>query len=648
MAKPSELIFATRPTVVLELPLAKNARILHPEQVILKVDTKSIDFGAFCYAMRSGKQRKQGQAREVVLGSFLKQRPSQVLQLIKALSRLVSDGGKRMATVVGYANCIKLFLDWADAKGLHYCLSGGNATRHAYLAWAEETRECYRRQEFREHMHNTRLHFVCELLQTTTGLDELHRGTRKIKKPWNPNGITEPLAPNDFAHAVALNHALFEGLCDLVLEQRPFPYKLALPATLGWTENHLWVFPIHLWRLAPHQRGAEREKLDYPCWAYDFASGRLATPDEIAHRYAMWRVPSTRRKVAKRLIRNAQARISAANADEQCWVRRRLGLIAHNAFLFLFLCNTGANQSVTREVETDGQIDSATLNQQYRSIKFRANGRPVTLTIPASFMPSLRRFMELRRYLLEGTTFPYLFFSLGRTNAKLPARQIGPEPLKTMYREVLRSIDPQLPNMASRKLRASVADWYQRHHDASITAKVLQNSESTTQKHYDAGSATDHREELSQFLNLVADSAKRQRVIPIKATTDTRPLEEGGRCDSFGHPEALADEVPVRPNCKDSQGCLFCAHRVLVACEDDARKVASAAFVMEQVILGPTHEEVLRPLIAKCDEDLEKIAAFGKCRTMVQRVRKDVFENGNLTPFFADKFQLFLELGVIS
>lgn len=648
MNKPAEPVFSPRPTITLELPLAKSTHILHPEQVILKIGARSHDLGAFCYVRRSHKKRKIGRPRDVVLGSFLKQRTSQILQLIKALSRLVTDGGKRMATVNTHAIYLKSFMDWADANRLHDCLSGGDATRHAYLAWADDTRERYRRQEFGEHTHNLRLDYVRELLETTTGLENLHRGTRKVKKRWNPNGSTEPLAPHDFAHAVALNHALFDGLCDLVLEQRPFPYKLVLPATLGWAENHLWLFPIHLWRLPPHQWGAEREKLHQPCWAYDYAAGRLANPDEISHRYAMGRFPSTRRKVARKLIANALALIIAANADAQYWMRRRLGMIAHNAFLFLFICNTGANESVTREIETTGAVDAATLNQRYRSIKFRAGGKPVSLIIPASFMPSLRRFMELRRYLLDGTAFPYLFFTLGKTNAKLPASQIGSEPLKTLHRDVLGSIDPQLPRMASRTLRASVADWYQRHHDASITAKVLQNSERTAQKHYDAGSATDHHEELSLFLDSVAESAKRQRLIPIKPAADTRPLEEGGRCDSFGHPEALTDHVPVKPNCKDSQGCLFCAHRVLVACEEDARKVASAAFVMEQVILGPQHEEALRPLIAKCDADLEKIAAFRNCLAMVERVRKDVFENGNLTPFFTDKFQLFLEMGVIA
>lgn len=646
MNKPAEPIFTTRPTVTIELPLAKNSRILRPEQVILKIGAKHNDFGAFCYAMRSNR-KQPGQPREVVFNSFLKQRPSQILQLIKALSRLVSDGGRRMATAQSYASCLKLFLDWADANGLHGCLSGGGGTRHAYQLWAEDTRERYRRQEFAENTHNRRIDIIRELLEVTTGLENLHLGIRKIKRRGSPNGVTEPLSQHDFAHAIALNQALFDGLCDLVLERRNFPYKLVLPATLGWAENHLWLFPTQLWRLPPHQWGAEREKRSNACWAYDYAAGRLATPDEISHRYSMWRYPSERHKIAKRLIAQAQARINAANADTRDRLRIMLGMIAHDAFLFLFFCNTGANESVAREIETDGEINAATLNQQYRSIKFRASGKPISVVVPAIFMPSLRRFMELRRYLLGTKAFPHLFFTLGINNAKPPA-QIGSGSLESLYTTLLRTIDPQLPRMASRKLRASVADWYQRHHDASVTAKVLQNSELTVQKRYDAGSATDHRAELSLFLNSVSEAAKQQRVISIKAAADSHSLEEGGCCNSYGHPEALTDHLPIKPNCKESQGCMFCAHRVLVASEEDARKVASAAFVMEQVILGPQHEKALRPLIVKCDEDLEKIAAFRNCRAMVERVRKDVFENGNLTPFFADKYHLFLELGVIA
>ncbi len=644
MNKPAEPIFSTRPTVIFELPLGMNTRILRPEQAILKIDDKYHDLGAFCYAIRSDKHRKRCQPREVVIGSFLKLRPKQVQQLIKALSRLVTDSNRSLSTINSVAGGIKIFLDWADANGFHDCLSGGASTYNAYTGWVKENLECYDRQEFGEKTLHHRNYNVRNLLEATTGIEDLHRGIRTIKIPGNHNG-TDPLAPHDFAHGAALNQALFDGLCDLVLEQRPFPYKMLLPATLGWEENHLWLFPMGKWRCPPHQWGAERKKSSKPYWAYDYAAGRLSTPDEISHHYSIWKYPSERHKIAKKLIGNAQRRINKANNDFRDRIRIMLGMIAHHAFLFLFFCNTGSNDTVVREIETNGEIDAATLNQQFRSIKFRARGKPITITVPATFMTSLRRFMKLRRYLLGDNSFPYLFFTLGVKNAKSP-RQFGSATLESLFNNVLRTIDPRLPRMGSRKIRASVADWYQRHHDSSFTAKVLQNSEQTVLKHYDAGSAIDHRDEMSLFLQSVSESAKRQRVSQ-KKVADTRQLEEGGCCDSFGHPQTLADNAPVKPDCKIGQGCLFCANRVLTASEEDARKVASAAFVMEQVILGPKHEDALRPLILKCDNDLKKIADFSNCSVMVERVRKDVFQNGNLTPFFADKFQLFLELGVI-
>lgn len=638
-------IFATRPTVILELPIQSDIQILHPDQIILKIGKRYYDVGAYCYAIRSAKKIRC-RPLEVEISSFLEHRISKILQLVEFLSSQSADAGKRNATVIVYVNWLKNFLDWADSSGFYECLEGGEATRCAYNQWAEKFSELNRRQEIAAVTYKQGMRCVTELLEASTGLEDLARKGRNQDRR-ELGSITEPLSSHDFAHAVALNQSLFDGICDLVLERHDFPYKLLMPRTLGWEESHLWLFPVTMWRLPPHLWGDEREKLNSPYWPYDYANGRLATPEEVAPRYSA-RLYSRRIKEARNTVALSKARLEIANSDSQHWVRRMLAMVAHDAFLFLFFCNTGANESVAREIETDGQIKAATLNQKFRSIKFRAAAKKITLLMPVTFMPSLRRFMILRRFLLGDKSSPYLFFTLNTKVKQSEPSQIRSGALESLYSRVLRFIDPALPRMASRKLRASVADWYQRHHDASVTAKVLQNSERTVQIHYDAGSVTDHHEELSQFLNCVSEAAKRQRIISISASGDVRPLEEGGGCEDFGHPEALVDNPPVQPDCKYSQGCLFCMHRVLIATEDDTRKIASAAFVMEQLILGPKHEEALRPLISKCDQDLEKIAAFGNFRSMVESIREDVFERGNLTPFFTDKYQLFLELGVIS
>lgn len=650
MNKPKEPLFTTRPTVTLELPLDKHTHILHPEQVILRISDKYHDIGALCYALRSHKTRKPGQPCEVVTSSFLKQRPKQILQLIKAISNSMTDGGKSAQTTANYARCILRFINWADCNCLHDCLAGGDATRHAFRAWAVETKKRYNRQLFGEANHNHLLIHVCKMLEATTGLQDLMQGIRIIKRRTNPNGGTEPLALHDFAHAVALNQCLFDGLCDLVLEQRPFPYKLDLPSSLGWEQNHLWLFPTTMWRLPPHLRdNAIRARMGTNAsWSYDYERGRLATPEEIACRYK-GRTLADRVRIARKSIKSARTGLVEANIDAQNTWRLTLAMHAQRSFMFLFFCNTGGNEQVVRDLETEGKTINATvLNQKFRAIKWRAGSKEVPLVAPATFMPRLRRFMELRQYLLQGRNTPYLFFGWGKRNNKPPA-QISMFAMECQYRNLLLNIDPQLPRMGPQVLRASVEDYYQRLHGSVIASVVTGHTIETGQRNYNRGSANEHLEEMTLFMTSVSESARRQRIIPLKdLTPDYPPLEEGGRCDGFGHPEALADHAPVQPNCKDTQGCLFCTHRVLIAGEEDARKVASAAFVMEQVILGPKHEEALRPLIAKCDQDLKKISAFPHCRPMVEKVRKDVFENCNLTPFFADKFELFLQLGVIA
>ncbi|MCW5595607.1 MAG: hypothetical protein KIT07_01095 [Anaerolineales bacterium] len=649
MKKPLGPIFTTRKTVTLELPLGKHTRILHPEQVILKIANKYHDIGAYCYALRSNRRRKSGQPQEVVISSLLTQRPKQILQLIKALSSLVTDSGKSLATAGTYSCEIKRFINMADENNLQDCLAGGGATRKAFRVWAADTYEKYRSQKFGENEHNARLSCVCKLLEASTGSENLMQDIRTVKRIVNPNGGTEPLALHDFANAVALNQCLFDGLCDLVLENRPFPYKLDVPGSLGWAENHLWLFPTTIWRLPPHLRNdtSRASTGSNASWAYDYERGRLANVDEIEHRYK-GKLRYIRRHTARWIIKNAAARLDVANADAQHYWRRTLGRHAQRAFLFLLICNTGANQQVVRDLETDGNINASVQNQRFRGLKWRAGGKEVTLIAPASFMPRLRRFMELRQYLLNGRKTPHLFFNCGIRNNK-PLARLGNHELDNLYRQLLLEIDPQLPKMGPRVLRASVDDYYLRLHDSVVAAAVMGHTVETEVKKYARGSTVDHCEDMSLFMASVSESARRQRVMPIKdLTLDFPPLEQGGYCDSFGHPKALTDFTPVQPNCNESQGCLFCSHRVLIAGEEDARKVASAAYVMEQMILGPKHDEVLRPLIAKCDEDLEKIAAFSNCRAIVERVRKDVYGNENLTLFWADKYQLFLELGIIA
>jgi len=636
--------FSRRPENIVKFPLENNVIVLRPEDIILQTEDFYFDIGVFCYSRRASKRKRNG-SYYVALDSLIIERKDNIWKIVKAISCLVTARGLRVSSSRDYLYVFKLFMDWSDCNNFHNCLCDVVETQRIYSLWTEYIHENYLQGKISGKTHNRYIEYVRYVLEASGIVDSLKCSIKMIKKKDFKLGVTEPLSENDFSYIVMLSQLVFDGLCDLLLEEKKFPFQLRLPIISEWKDKFLWVFPSTLWRFPPWKWTSKNGgKTRYK--AYDYKNGRLFTENEISDCFSGKSI-EVRLSKAKKCITKARRSVEDANSDRRNKFRLMLGMIAHNAFLLLFFCNTGANESVVRNIETDGKLDISQLNQKFRAMKFRANGKLISVVTSASFFPSLRRFLSLREYLLGNRVYPYLFFT--REFLKdTPPRKISSNPLVSIYL-VLKGVCGQaLPRMGARKIRASVFDWYQRHHDSAITASVMQSSEDVVRKHYDAGSDETHRIELSLFLDAVAASAKRQRVVSTEEAQGAALFDEGGCCVRPGMPKALAEGVPVEPDCKNGSGCLFCSNRLLIACEEDARKVASAAFVMEQVILGPKHEAALRPLIVKCDGDLEKIADFGDCRAMVELVRKDVFERGNLTPFFADKYQFFLELGVIT
>lgn len=631
--------FTGRPFFVLSLPLLATIEVLLVEQVVINIDRFHIDFGAFCFTKRCGKPRKPGRPRGVALGSLMADRRPQIRVAIEVLSSMISDGAMRPRSVDQHARFFKAFMDWADLNEHHACLSGGDATRAAFQGWAHHVQERLRRFEIIPRTAGLMQKLVCQFLESITGSVRLSRGIRLVSGASQSFG-TEPATKHEFTMVVALSQALFDGLSELVLTNKPFPFKLVLPRSLGWEENYLWCFPANQWCLAPHLTDSADLRTSKYFGAYNYQHGRVSTVSEIITRYRR-AVPSS----AKRALSQGQAVLNAANSDFRHKMRLQLAVLAQAAFFFLFLANTGCNLAVSREIETDGKVSPSVENQSYRTIKFRAGGKRISVVIPIAFLPSLRRFMELRKFLLQDTPYSFLFFSMGNSGQRVPSGQIN-ESVLARYFCALRKISPTIPVILSREIRATVEDYYRRTHDGFVSSRILGRSEASTDRSYLAGSPLHHQSEVSDFLVAVAQRAREQKIIKASGQlADAKRLEEGGQCSLPGKPVSLLPGRPAMADCRS--GCIFCANRVLVANEEDARKVASAAFVMEQLIMGPQSEAEFRPQIQKCDEDLEKISSFDGCAPMVQRVRLDVFKNGNLTPYFADKYFMFLEIGIL-
>ena len=113
--------------IVYELPLPREATLLHPEQVMLRFgDQGTVDIGALCYLQRdAAPRRKRGVGRRVDLASFDQQRADRLRTLIGYFSEVFAHSGRRAVTLRGMIQTfIGSFIDWADANGHASVLDG--------------------------------------------------------------------------------------------------------------------------------------------------------------------------------------------------------------------------------------------------------------------------------------------------------------------------------------------------------------------------------------------------------------------------------------------------------------------------------------------------------------------------------------------
>ena len=574
MNKP--LQYKGRQTVIIDLPLQDDVAILHPEKVVVRVGRAAFDIGSFCFASRDFSRigGRKVATRGVVTTSLLPNRPAEILSVIRHLSSLLADKGLRPETVKTVFKYFSAYLHWADGNGYFGCLTDGPDLRRILEAWFRECEEQFKRGAWVGTHAWANQSGIAILLSSITNQPDLQKGLRFLKFR-SSNAGTDPASEGDFALVLAINEALFAGLSDLVLENRPYPYRLSMPKLPGWQQDFLWLFPTHRWHLPPHLQGDERAKLPSPLWAFDFINGRVADFDDIRQHY---RMPC----LVRLSIRQAEEALKKANNDARNVYRKQAAITAHDSFLLLFMAHTGLNEAVIRELRWDSEILPEAKQQGFREIKWRASGKVVSALIRTRFLPLLRRFLELRSYLLKDADCDWLFISVSKSLRK--PDQVIKGVLGKHYARTAR-IYPDIPNISGRKLRATMHEWFHRNVDPVLTARVTGHSQETIEKHYHAGTVGAHREEVTVFLDKVADRAQAlKRILPAGEHIVGATKGPLGECEKHKGPAPLVDDSPITPTCKEAEGCLFCKRHAVKADEEDVRA--------QQILMGhPAMEE---------------------------------------------------------
>ncbi|WP_124592958.1 hypothetical protein [Burkholderia cepacia] len=624
------------------MPLLEGAEVLRPERAILRLPyNRTIDIGALCYLKRESvvdrAVRPQSVGRKVVLASKSTRRLQRVRRLIDIISSEVRCGGRRLETIRDRYSRFIAFMNWADASGWESVLEDDSSARDAFQAYVNYLRDRVARNDMALNSGARQQFTVLPVLAELMGFDDLGRGLNLLRADHNLAGSTSPPDHAAQARVLSLCDALFVGLSALVLNNAPYPHALTVPAYLGIPENRLWIFPTTVWFMLPSTL-AKRSLKGKPSWGYNYAAGRVSTLQELTEVNGCDKYARNKNLTA---IRRARLTIEEANADSCHLWRRMAALQAMNVFIVLFLSQTGMNwaQVVGLSWRDDFEIDVA--HQAFRTIKWRAGGKTVTFELPVAFMPTFRRYLELRRFLLRGAMSEYLFFKMGAKAAD-PPKRFGCNGLFAIYVS-LRRIDPAIPTVLARQWRAAKSDWLVRNTDPATTALVLQNTEKTVLATYAEGSETVQVEEMTNLFDQVCHVVLEKGVKVVGAVT-----RAVGLCKSYGSPASTESTGAMQPDCKGPEGCLFCDNFKVHADEIDTRKLLSCGYCLRQTQHMAGSEErvqkLLGPIFGRIEVILEEIRK--RDYEMVNRVTQEVDEEGELDPYWARKLEMLMELGV--
>ncbi len=628
----------------IQLPLVDRDHIPSPERVILGYwKSHSIDIGALCYLRRDmTKKRPPKHGRRVDVHSYDATRADQVRRLIRFISDCFTCMTVRVNTLDTQHRHFCQFVDWCDANGYFNVLANEAAGRLAFVAYIHHLKDLVSMGQLGNNTAASYQNNCQKFLELFFDAEYFDHGINMIRK--REIFDTPVPVPSEDAQGMVMGwcNTFFYGISGLILEASPYPHALTLPDYLDWSSRELWVFPCNQWCRTPtSEHNYKKVELDYV--AYDYEGGRIYDLCELNELYGGVATEHQLNRIRSRAL----WLLDQANRNLRHRTRLHRGQMALRFFMLMFIAATGMNSAQACSLPWCPELEDAISNpgserQGFRSIKYRANNKVVFFEIGVKFMPSLKRFIKLRQFLLNGKEFSYLFFGLQRSNLDNPV-PLSPEIFSRLMAE-LHKLDPKIPKVLPREWRAAKQNHLVRTVELPVAARVMQHSLNTALKKYSNGSEASQQVEISNFLSNV------EQVVLNKSTVF--PGSQAcsvGVCSSPNHPVTINASSSVPANCKEAEGCFFCKQYRIHADETDTRKILSFRHCIRKTarIAGSLEqfERFFGVVLRRLDFILEEVRR--RDADMVGRVEHEVDAQGELDPYWAVKLDTLIELELL-
>lgn len=532
--------------------------------------------------------------------------------------------GNSPATIRGFIRCIISFCRWLTDESINF------------PATIEESKQLYHMYTFylknkiktEEYSHSHCQALSSNMLQLLEYVFDDCNGfisSGIIPIAFKAPNSTNKVSNEDFIYSFNFFHQLFSQLTDFLLEQKQYPFLLNLP------RKNLWVIPSRTW--------VKNEDTQHYLKSYNYETGQIKSVKEIQKAYGF-----KEEKTAYDYRNSFMYKLNNNNIDTKSNTRMFLGRIAMKAFFMHFLAITGMNDSTAATLKWNNNYEIEKEQYSFRNIKYRAQNKLVEFKIQKEFVADFKKFIKLREYLLDGNKIDYLFFSGDRKTAKLSPPQIRGTYSSLINKDMINNVDPQLPRITSRELRVNKIYQVIKQNGILAAANLAQNLPSTILSNYIAETTEDTMKQFTEFFNRL------NKTIIFKEYEGTNISV--GQCKQPNEPHIDLDIGPFDSNCSQSEGCLFCDKYGIHADETDIRKLYSLEYLINECKYIASDNNTFKSVYGNILSRITNIIEFMQeqvptLKPEIQFVKRDVYENENLAPYFEHKLSTLLELGVL-
>lgn len=641
--------YQKRNTIDLTVESFKKTEIIRYELLRLniknKTNSKPIDIGAIAYSKRAATKDispKDLSPRGVVLSSLRKER----LFFIQKLAELIASK-ERETTQLQNLKLTSIF-DWLDENGYSNFLHSPTELNKAYFAYTNHLFE-----RLLSHDDNIEISYAkykqreFELIISLSFPDnvyEIYSGVQKIHTQFRNSDINDKsLIEGELNKHWEVNFALFKQMKNFAMSDKPMPFKLLLPGFESY-----W-FPSNS-DAAVHSPFIENTKLSR---YYNYKTGKFFDYDLLNVKFKEEYKKQNRKFYHfGKDYNNSKNGFQAINENKKSYWRRQNGLLAMKAFMQLFRIMTCANQQTIMDLSVSDNIQKDFAQSEFKNIKFRAGNREVSYRLHRNGYKLYLAYLELRKWLLNGKKCTYLFFTFGEQHKSCKPLKLTAFVSRSYYRVLARKgyMHPPVVMLKDNELRNAKSVYFKvLGYSPKETAGILNHSETTSEKSYSSISNDEQVKEYKKYWG----SLKSINIAVNKDTQLSNDSTTAGHCtNKVQKPKSIMPSPPIEPDCKMPQGCLFCKYYVVHAKSDDLKKLFSLLFILESVFMKTPDWEHANSLfllmVLRIKEVLKQISSFSiEYKNLVKKAKYEVYECNELTSFWDNRLQQYIDAGVI-